>query len=135
MKRLTLAWFLILSLTAFAQSEKRLALVVGNADYVGKGNTLQNPVNDAKDVSAKLKTLGFEVTTVLNASMLEMDDAIDAFGSKAKNYDVALFYYSGHGVQSKGENYLVPVDAELTTEASIRATTQPHKHERNKFYS
>ena len=108
-------------ITAFAQNERRLALVIGNAEYVGKGNTLRNPVNDANDVSNRLKTLGFDVTTVLNASMLEMDDAIDAFGQKAKNYDVALFYYSGHGLQSRGENYLVPVDAELTTEASIRA--------------
>lgn len=125
MKRLTLALFLILSMTAFAQSEKRLALVVGNADYVGKGNTLQNPVNDAKDVSAKLKTLGFEVTTVLNASMLEMDDAIDAFGRKAKGYDIALFYYSGHGLQSKGDNYMMPVDAELRSEADVRYKCTP----------
>lgn len=111
----------LVHITAFAQNERRLALVIGNAEYVGKGNTLRNPVNDANDVSNRLKTLGFDVTTVLNASMLEMDDAIDAFGQKAKNYDVALFYYSGHGLQSRGENYLVPVDAELTTEASIRA--------------
>ena len=121
-KRLNLILLMILAtITCYAQNEKRLALVIGNAEYVGKGNTLRNPVNDANDVSNKLKTLGFDVTTVLNASMLEMDDAIDAFGQKAKNYDVALFYYSGHGLQSRGENYLVPVDAELTTEASIRA--------------
>ena len=109
------------AIASFAQNERRLALVIGNAEYEGKGNTLRTPVNDANDVAIKLKALGFDVTTVLNASVLEMDDAIDAFGQKAKNYDVALFYYSGHGLQSKGENYLVPVDAELTTEASIRA--------------
>ncbi len=107
-------------ITAFAQNERRLALVIGNAEYVGKGNTLRNPVNDANDVSTKLKTLGFDVTTVLNASMLEMDDAIDAFGRKAKDYDIVLFYYSGHGLQSKGDNYLVPVDAELRSEADVK---------------
>ena len=107
-------------MTAFGQNEKRLALVVGNAEYLGKGNSLRNPVNDANDVSAKLKTLGFDVTKLTNGSLMQLDDAIDAFGKKAKNADVALFYYSGHGLQSKGDNYLVPVDADLRSEADVR---------------
>lgn len=120
MKRhLTILFLLFISI-GFAQ-ERRLALVVGNAEYVDKSSYLENPVNDANDVSAKLKTLGFEVTTVRNASYLELEDAIDAFGAKAKDYDVALFYYSGHGVQTNGENYLVPVDFKITTQASVRA--------------
>ena len=125
-KHLTFILLMVLAtITCKAQNERRLALVIGNAEYVGKGNTLRNPVNDANDVSNKLKTLGFDVTTVLNASMLEMDDAIDAFGQKAKNYDVALFYYSGHGLQSKGDNYMVPVDAELRSEADVRYKCTP----------
>ena len=120
MKRhLTILFLLFISI-GFAQ-ERRLALVVGNAEYVDKSSYLENPVHDANDVSAKLKTLGFEVTTVRNASYLELEDAIDAFGAKAKDYDVALFYYSGHGVQTNGENYLVPVDFKITTTASVRA--------------
>ena len=122
MKNLTLILLMALAtITCMAQNERRIALVVGNSEYANKAGSLKNPVNDASAVSTKLKALGFDVTTVLNASLLEMDDAIDAFGMKAKNYDVALFFYSGHGLQARGENYLVPVDAELTTEASIRA--------------
>lgn len=120
-----LLFFIFLALSSFGQAEKRLALVIGNAEYEGKGNSLRNPINDANDVSAKLKTLGFDVTTILDASLLEMDDAIDAFGRKAKDYHVALFYYSGHGLQSKGDNYMVPVDAELRSEADVRYKCTP----------
>ena len=117
-KYLTILLLLFVSI-GFAQ-ERRLALVVGNSEYLGKGNSLANPAHDAEDVSAKLKTLGFDVDTLIDGSLLQMDDAIDALGRKAKDYDVVLFYYSGHGMQSKGDNYLVPVDAELRSEADIK---------------
>ena len=124
-KHILIILMVLFAITAFAQSEKRLALVIGNAEYVGKGNTLRNPVNDANDVSTKLKALDFDVTTLRNGSKLEMKDAIHQFSVKAKNSDVALFYYSGHGLQSEGQNYMMPVDAEPDSPADIEYSCYP----------
>lgn len=101
------------------QSERRLALVVGNSEY-GKQNYLENPVHDAEDIASKLGTMDFEIIKLTNGTLKQMDDAISDFGAKAKSYDVVLFYFSGHGLQSKGENYLMPIDAELNSEADIK---------------
>lgn len=112
---------LLLSILPFgikAQTEKRLALVVGNSEY-GKGNYLANPVHDAEDISAKLQQLGFDAITLLDGTRRDMRDAISSFAEQAKSYDVALFYYAGHGIQTNGENYLVPVDAVLEKEEDI----------------
>lgn len=102
-------------------AEKRIALVIGNAKY--KDSPLTNPVNDAKDMSAALRAVGFQVIERTDASQKEMNRAITQFGEKLNADTVALFYYAGHGVQVKGKNYLVPVDAEITGESSIRAET------------
>ena len=91
LKKAFLILAIITSATCFAQSEKRLALIVGNSDY-GSGNSLKNPVNDAKDVSAKLNNMGFDVITLLNCSLLEMDDAVDEFGKKAKTTTLPCFF-------------------------------------------
>lgn len=116
---LIFACLLGFSLSSFAQTEKRVALVIGNSEYY-KGDYLDNPVNDAEDVTSKLKMLGFDVMKYTNASLVEMDDAVSSFSEKLNNYDVALFYYSGHGVQSKGENFLIPIDAEIRSEADLK---------------
>lgn len=105
-------------------AEKRLALVVGNSEY-GKSNYLENPVHDAEDVSAKLSMLGFEVIKLTDATLREMHETVSDFGVKAHAYDIVLFYYSGHGLQAKGENYLMPIDAELKSEADIRYSCLP----------
>jgi uncharacterized protein YgiM (DUF1202 family) len=104
--------------TAQAQSEPRLALVIGNAAYPSQ--SLRNPVNDAKAMAASLRRLGFEVIERTNAGKKAMEDAALAFGEKLKAGGVGLFYYAGHGVQTRGHNYLVPVDAAITSEASVR---------------
>jgi formylglycine-generating enzyme required for sulfatase activity len=120
-KHLTFILLMVLAtITCYAQNEKCIALVIGNSKYEGKGNTLRNPANDALDISAKLKDMDFEVITLLNGSLLQMDDVIDNFGKKAKDYDIALFYYAGHGIQSNGDNFLIPVDAVLRSEADIK---------------
>ncbi len=98
--------------------EKRLALVVGNADYPGS-NKLGNPVNDANDMAASLKNLGFEVILYTNLNNRAMREAINTFGDKLRDYQVGLFYYAGHGVQSKGRNYLVPLDAKPESENEV----------------
>jgi TolB-like protein len=97
--------------------EKRLALVIGNGNYAK--NALANPVNDAKSIEEALKGIGFEVQRYDNLGQKEMTSAIDDFGNRLRNYEVGLFFYAGHGVQSKGFNYLIPVDARLFSEADV----------------
>ncbi|OQA30859.1 MAG: Caspase domain protein [Betaproteobacteria bacterium ADurb.Bin341] len=100
-------------------AEKRYALVIGNAAY--KTSPLSNPVNDASDVAAKLRALGFEVILKTNTTLREMSRAITQFGERLDPGSVALFYYAGHGIQAKGRNYLIPVDAEIASEAAVRS--------------
>jgi hypothetical protein len=98
--------------------EKRLALIIGNADYLNSP-ALQNPLNDAAAISTSLKELGFTVLMYLNTDIKSMKKAMDEFGSKLKGFDVGLFYYAGHGMQVKGNNYLIPVDASLKIEEDV----------------
>jgi Caspase domain len=93
-------------------SEKRLALVIGNSGYQG-GASLKNPVNDANLMEATLKDLGFEVIKRLNSGKDDMLNSIREFSRKLSNYNVALFYYAGHGIQVEGVNYLIPTNAKL----------------------
>jgi formylglycine-generating enzyme required for sulfatase activity len=99
--------------------ERRVALVVGNGAYQ-KLAPLRNPANDAEDTAAALTRLGFDVVKVVNGSYARMMDAVETFGRKLKGADAGLFYYAGHGVQSAGVNYLLPVDAEIAEEYQLR---------------
>ncbi len=83
------------------------------------GGILHNPVNDARDMQTSLEALQFEVLKRENCTQREMKETIDAFGEKLKGCQVALFFYAGHGVQVKGLNYLIPVDAALKTEKLV----------------
>jgi len=98
--------------------ERRLALVIGNADYVNS-NALQNPLNDAKAIAAALKDVGFTVLLFLDSDLKTMKKAMDEFGEKLREYTIGLFYYAGHGIQVKGNNYLIPVDALLKVEQDV----------------
>ena len=102
---------------AAATAEKRVALVLGNDKYPGA--PLRNPVNDANAVAAKLREVGFEVVLRTNVTQRELTRAVRDFGEKITPGSVALFYYAGHGMQARGKNYLIPVDADITTESSI----------------
>ncbi|MDM8525600.1 caspase family protein [Desulfococcaceae bacterium HSG8] len=100
------------------KSERRVALVIGNSDY--KSSPLKNPANDAADMSAALKQCGFAVTKVINADRRKMRGAIRRFGDDINKGGVAgLFFYAGHGIQVKGENYLVPLDADVSAEDEV----------------
>lgn len=112
MKKLFLVlFFYIAALSGFPQnSEKRIALVIGNAAYQN-GSALKNPVNDANLMASTLKSLGFEIILITNASLKTMQMVSVDFTNKIGNYDVALFFYAGHGIQLDGINYLVPIDA------------------------
>jgi hypothetical protein len=90
----------------------RVALVIGNGDY-RVANRLSNPTNDANDMAAVLRRLGFDVVEGKNLDRRAMDDAIREFGRKLDGADLALFFYAGHGLQVGGKNYLVPIDAKL----------------------
>jgi len=96
---------------------RRLALVIGNADY--SFAPLRNPVNDARAMARALEQLGFEVIRVENANLGVMLDAIRQFTLKARANDVRLFYYAGHGVQVDGRNYLIPVGTEIHSDDEI----------------
>ena len=95
-----------------AKQEQRLALLIGNSNYTHGGN-LPNPVNDVRAMEKALETLGFTVMKYEDCSQKTMKKAMDEFGRKLKGKDVGLFFYAGHGVQVRGNNYLLPVDAKL----------------------
>ena len=110
-------FLLLLSLTS-AHAERRVALVIGNSGYANVAE-LKNPYNDAKGMSEKLTDLGFDVVTGLDLSLRDMRQTVREFIKKLDNADLALFFYAGHGIQVNGENYLVPVDAELSTHLDL----------------
>ncbi|WP_448954038.1 caspase family protein [Labrys neptuniae] len=101
------------ALSAPALADKRVALVIGNSAYRNT-TPLPNPRNDASDVAAALKAVGFEVVDGYDLDKRGMDDAFRRFANEAADADAALFYYGGHGFQFQGANYLMPVDAKLT---------------------
>ena len=96
---------------------KRIALVVGNANY--RVRPLMNSRNDADDVSRALKGSGFEVIDVRDGSLSQMRTAVRQFGDKLLTNDVGLVYYSGHGIEVKGRNYFIPVNADIQREDEI----------------
>lgn len=104
------------------KNEKRYALIIGNSNYKHVG-ALRNPINDATDLSASLQRMNFEVFTVIDGTYMEIRSAFLKFHEKLmvgqQNETVGLVYYSGHGLQSEGENYLVPVDASIEYEDDI----------------
>lgn len=97
---------------------RRIALVIGNGAYTAAPG-LKNPPNDARDMAAMLRTLGFDVTSGVNLNQRDMKRLIREFGMKLKSGGSGLFYYAGHGVQSRGRNYLIPVDANIQSEAEV----------------
>lgn len=98
--------------------QKRIALVIGNAQYQ-HGGVLQNPVNDARAMKTTLESLGFKVMKYENCDQRTLKRAMDEFGEQLQYYDVGLFFYAGHGIQVNGENYLVPVEVILQNENDV----------------
>lgn len=106
--------------TASSLAAERLALVIGNADYAGGAMTpLKNPVNDAALIADALRQSGFAVETVLDADLRTMKQALREFTTRlsaAGEGSIAAVYYSGHGFQAGGRNYLAPIGADLKDE-------------------
>ncbi|MGE4265764.1 MAG: caspase domain-containing protein [Desulfovibrio sp.] len=103
---------------AFPPAGRRVALVIGNAAYPNA--PLRNPVNDARDMASALRGLGFEVILRENASLRQMEDAVDELWRRLKAGGAGLFFFAGHGLQVAGGNYLVPVDARLQAEQDVK---------------
>jgi formylglycine-generating enzyme required for sulfatase activity/uncharacterized caspase-like protein len=118
---LPLAFLLTAVFSLPALAEKRVALVVGNGNY-SHISPLQNPANDARLLAEALRSVGF--TLIRGEAQLDLDKqsfekVIQEFGAKLQGAEVGLFYYAGHGVQVRGVNYLVPVDANPSREADV----------------
>ncbi|MEI8094827.1 MAG: caspase family protein [Spirochaetales bacterium] len=105
-----------------AAEPARLALVVGNSAYGGDA-TLKNPTNDASDVAAGLKKLGWKVTLATDVDRRAFNKAITTFKNDLGQSvgASALFYYAGHGIQVAGANFLVPVDAQLESVEDVKS--------------
>lgn len=114
------ALLLILS-APVCRAEKRIALVVGNSSYQSVAS-LKNPRNDAVLIARTLRSVGFLLVgdqALLDLDKASFDKAVQTFGNELTGSDVALFYYSGHGIQIRGANYLVPVAANPVKEADV----------------
>lgn len=103
----------------FSHAQQRTALVIGNESYAT--SPLSNPINDAKLIADTLHGLSFDVIFIDDADLWEMERALREFGDKLKENDgVGFFYYAGHAVQIHGENYLVPIAAEIEAEYEVK---------------
>lgn len=113
-----------LAQSTVADELRGVALVIGQADYETLSD-LGNPLNDARAMDDMLSELGFDVTRVLDRGGERLRREIEDFLADAEGADVALVYYAGHAVEAGGQNYLVPIDADLSTPASAGASLVP----------
>ena len=97
----------VFAVPAVVFADDRVALVVGNSTYAHTSGSLPNTQNDAADMSATLRRLGFEVTTELDAHRVELTEALRRFTRRSAGADVSLVFYAGHGIEMDGVNYLV----------------------------
>lgn len=109
----------VLTPAVAATAPGRTALVIGNAAYSEDLGPLKNPGNDATDMAATLRQLGFAVTLVPDATHQRMAEAVEDFSRQLRPGSVGVFYYAGHGAQVGGRNYLIPLGARITTEAVV----------------
>jgi len=125
MVRFLVAMFIFVTLLASqAMAEKRIALVIGNSAYQHVP-VLANPRNDAADMAAKLKDLGFEVVSGNDLDLAGVRRTIRDFVNRLDGADMSLFFYAGHGLQVNGENYIAPVDAQLSSSIDLDFETVP----------
>lgn len=112
--------FILASLAAFDASalERRVAFVIGNSDY-REISALKNPAKDVVDVSDTFRQAGFEVFVASNLTKLQFEDQFRNYLAAVDGADIAVVYYSGHGFQIGGENFLIPVDASLKQPADV----------------
>ena len=118
MMRAVVAFLLCVLLSSAAVAQKRVALVVGNSAYQSTP-ALINPRNDATDMAAALKKLGFQVVEGFDLDKASFDRKVRDFADTLSGAKVGVFFYAGHGLQVTGHNYLVPIDAKLSTASAL----------------
>jgi len=118
-------YFIFIMITVFPNasfSAAKLALLIGNKDYKNNAE-LENTINDINLVGEKLNTLGFFVIKAENENKSKLKEELRAFHNKLRSGDMALIYYSGHGLQYQGTNFLVPIDADIKVPTEIMTET------------
>ncbi|CAL76562.1 conserved hypothetical protein; putative signal peptide; putative Caspase-like domain (peptidase) [Bradyrhizobium sp. ORS 278] len=119
LRYLLVLMLLLLGSSTAALAEKRVALVIGNSTYKTVAR-LSNPANDAKLVGDMFRNAGFERVDVrLDLGVQEMRRALREFGARAREAEVAVIYYAGHGIELDGVNYLIPTDASLEADSDV----------------
>lgn len=121
-KNKSLAFVLgLLWLALGLRAQEKFALVIGNGAYTSVSQ-LKNPVNDAADMADTLKDLGFKVELLRNSTLDDMENAVIRLGNNLEQSpgSYGFFFYAGHGVQSNGINYLIPIDADIKSEAFLK---------------
>lgn len=103
---------------------KMTALVIGNAKYPSAFK-LKNPANDATDFAKAIKVFGFSISKILNGDKKNIEQAIKQFKTKLNKCDVGLFFFSGHGMQIDGENYIAPIDIDASSEIDAKFSSYP----------
>jgi hypothetical protein len=112
-------WFTASLVQQLSEGAERVALVIGNSNYGGEA-ALRNPANDADVMDATLQGLGFSVIKRNDLNLAQMEDALVAFRRQLTKGSLGLFFYAGHGMQVKGENFLVPIGARLREEFEVK---------------
>jgi hypothetical protein len=112
--------FSIASTAPSVAAGERYALVIGNAKYPDADAPLKEPINDARDVADELKRDGFNVDIGENLTGEAMRRAFDRLYARIKPGSVALIFFSGYGIQSNRQSYMIPVDAQIWSEADVR---------------
>lgn len=107
---------------AAASKEKRLAVVIGNSAYPGRA-ALDNPGNDAELMGKAFRATGFETEVHFDLNEKKFGRILDELSERAVSYDVIAFYFAGHGIQLNGKNYLIPTDAQIRTEGTVKRET------------
>src|SRR5215207_5331873 len=105
---------------ACAQSEPRVALIIGNAEYPDAEAPLKDPVTNARALGEELRRQGFEVDVGENLGKEAMRSAIERFYGKIKSGSAALIFFSGYAVQSNRQTFIIPVNAQIWTEPDVR---------------
>ncbi len=122
MRSIALAMGIAILWCVQALAEVRVALVIGNSAYQN-ATPLRNPANDARAVAAKFETLGFEVDLHEDLTGQQFRIALGTFTEKALRADIAVVFYAGHGIEMSGQNYLIPIDAQMRSEATAQFET------------
>lgn len=110
---------MLMILTPLQAMASKVALVIGMANYEHVVH-LKNTLNDARNVGAKLEEVGFKVTYAIDTTQSQLLDIMQTFSFDAETADIALIYYAGHGVEASGENYMIPVDADVKSNKDVQ---------------